>query len=125
MNDLLTILDLGAEGGGLKVLGAKVENLWRFQVVRQSNDWLYELDDEPASQAQTPALHAPVETEPEWFDSITEALASVPWAWNSFYPIEIDPDFRSEIYALKCALDKTRDTPTNVREVWREMCDAK
>ncbi len=90
--DKVLIADIGVEGGGVKILGKKLESIWSFWTEGTSMD-MDENDDEV------------------WRSWSSEPVSNLdlvlPDEWHRFYPVEIHPDF---LEWFREAYEKARDT---------------
>lgn len=89
-----TILEVGADGGSVRIIGNSVDGEWRFRL--ETNESALADEDEDDNPA-TPAM---------WFNTwraVLKALDKYPWP--NLYPLSVHPDFRQKIAsALKARL---------------------
>jgi len=107
----LTILHVGAEGGGATIEGICLSGAWRFRL--RKSDWTPTLEDETA-----------ISVEGEWVSSLSEALALLRWPWHCLYPLEVHPQFAEQIRRLKQARDVEEGVAYSV-EAWKRACFGK
>lgn len=110
MGELVKILTVLSEGGGLDFYGRQVDGKCSFRMT---------MDD------ATPQLllgEDPSHSESEWFGSLRKCLSACVYPWNKFHPVHVHPDFASELYKLKLAKDKKDGGYEYVTEKWIEKC---
>jgi len=107
----LTILRIGAEGGGATIEGICLSGVWRFRM--RKSDWTPALEDEEA-----------INVEGEWVSSLSEALALLRWPWHCLYPLEVHPQFAAQIWRLKQAKDAAEGVAYRV-DTWKRVCFGK
>ena len=110
MGELVKILTVLTEGGGLDFYGRQVDGKWFFRMT---------MDD------ATPQLllgEDPIHSESKWFSSIHECLAACVYPWNCLHPADVHPDFAQEVYKIKLAKDKKDGGRKYVTEKWIEKC---
>lgn len=103
-----TILRLGAEGGGLIILGAKVADKWMFKLTT---------DDQTPTMLDEPSIHV----DHGWVSSLPIALSNIPWAWNCLYPLAIHPEFIEAIRDKKIELDRSNGGNSNADRRWKKF----
>jgi TPR repeat protein len=81
------ILDLAAEGGGLSLLGIRVDTDWEF---------FFEIDDWTPTLLDEPAIHRQSSTVQGW-PAALELLNDKASYWHRLYPTFIHPEFRERI----------------------------
>ncbi len=111
------ILEVGAAGGSLTLVGVRSAQGWQFQ--RKVNDCTPLLIDEGPA----------ISHESHWVDSWKAALKILDeYPWHRLYPTVVHPDFAQRIWkALKKRLDKDilsgRRLPNEVNMMrWRSFC---
>ena len=110
MGELVKVLTVLSEGGGLDFYGRQVDGQWFFRMT---------MDD------ATPRLllgEDPIHTESKWFSSLRKCLSACIYPWNSFHPVHVHPDFAREVYKLKLAKDKKEGGSEYVTEKWMRAC---
>jgi hypothetical protein len=119
MNDHLAsrqlILIAGAEGGGLKLYGERIERSWRFSCdfVDQTPFMLAEDED----RREIRRVRKTVES---W----NEALAMLDQQrWMNLSPVMVHPEFRAKVW--DAARTRLGEDPKNAGRLdrWRDRCD--
>ena len=111
---------MGAEDGGVTIFGIESPSAWRFRVALSSDHFL---DDEDAGILKGSRLpNDIVEPLQHAFDSLAEALASLAYAWNRLYPLQIDPEFKQTVLQLKSSLDMLGAPARCLQEHWHTLC---
>lgn len=100
------ILEVGAEGGSLTLLGIRTGRGWRFRRgVRE------QIDEDASSHAS------------DWVDSWQDALVILDrYPWRELYPITVHREFRQQVWA---AVEREfgHDPSGRRAEQWRRLCD--
>jgi hypothetical protein len=115
------ILDIGAEGGSLTIVGTRAPDGWRFRLVRDETTLraLFNAEDREGLEFwhQT-----------DWVQSFESALALLDrYPWHRLYPLQVHPDFRQQVWAaVQQRYDKERggdpDRLQRSRDRWRRLC---
>ena len=110
MSELIKILTIGAEGGGLNIYGRQVDGKWFFKLIMDDSTPQLLLDEDP------------VHSESKWFSSLRKCMATCIYPWNCLYPLYVRPDFAQEIYKLKLSKDKKDGKNEYVTNKWMAAC---
>jgi hypothetical protein len=111
--EIETIIEVGAEGGSITLLGIESDEGWRFR--RQAHD-CSDADDEPT------------QTESEWVASWTSALRLMDkYPWDLLLPLKVHPDFRTRVWEeVQKRLEKRRlsseDRQLADPARWEQLC---
>jgi hypothetical protein len=108
-----TILEVGGQGGSIRLVGVEESAAWRFRVVA----------DAPGFSALRDGDQRHVPAERSWVTTWGGALSQFDsYPWTNLYPLEVHPAFRSKVAAAM----KTRPKPALelFREGWQSMLDA-
>jgi hypothetical protein len=93
MNKNEVILEVGAEGGSLTLVGTKVEHGWRFQMIRDESSFEDILTEEDCKGLE-------LQSESSWVGSWEAALALFDkYPWHLLYPVRVHPHFVTQIWA--------------------------
>jgi hypothetical protein len=87
MSDWTVILELGAEGGSLTLLGKQTERSWVFY--RHVSDWTPELIGEGRIENDSPAVHS-------W--EVALGLLDK-YNWHKLTPLIVDPGFSDRVWS--------------------------
>ncbi len=119
VTEVQTILEVGGEGGGLTIIGIKKYGQWMFQAATNEallSEYFYENANENPSED---AVREPQ----RWVTSLSKVLSKIEYAWNCLFPIEMHPEFATEIFKLKLEQDATGRFYDRVKDEW-ERCVA-
>jgi hypothetical protein len=111
MKSNVLIVEVGAEGGSIKLYGLKVEGRWKFS--RHVID-------------QTPALigDATIDHRTAVVESWTEALELLQrYPWHRLQPVSVHPEFHQAVFdAVRTRYrSEGQMNPSNL-DVWSEIC---
>lgn len=79
------IMTIGAEGGSINLVGARMDGNWQFRIETSDQRWMLADDD------YTPPVHPWVST---WPEAVTQ-LDRYPWA--ELHPALVHPEFRAMV----------------------------
>lgn len=101
------LVEVGGEGGSVRLLGRRAGGSWSFRVA--SRDCLAEAEDGP-----------PAATDRPWTDSWDGALGEFDaYPWPHLYPLAVHPEFRRAVEEALRARVSLRDD--QVFERWRPL----
>jgi hypothetical protein len=100
------ILELGAEGGSLHLVGCQDQSGWKFQV-RTNEIW----DDDDIPEAAPPR---------PWFRQWHEALEQLEtYPWRSLHPLHVEPAFREQLVGAFLGVPYVDETDPGLQELLR------
>jgi hypothetical protein len=104
------IVEVGAEGGSISVLGFRTEGGWRF--TRAVGDQTPELIDEAWIQSKSGCVDS--------WEAALKLLDQYPW-WK-LYPLSIHPEFRQRIWSAVQERLRNDEGPGVKLSRWLELC---
>jgi hypothetical protein len=111
------ILELGAEGGSLTLVGTKAAHGWRFRMIRDESTLRDLLSEEDCEGLE-------LQSESSWVDSWEAALALFDkYPWHLLYPLRVHPHFVTQIWAAvrECLRNDPRSEQHHELERWRRL----
>jgi hypothetical protein len=104
--EYLPILDIGAEGGAIRLVGLLREGVWQFKV--QVNDVFVSTE------------YREIASEDTWLEALAE-LDRYPW--HCFYPDHVCPEFAKRIWQAYEHRHRTAETGfEHYRAQWKAAC---
>jgi hypothetical protein len=119
------VLEVGVEGGSIKLLGTRLSQGWRFRVSTVDQTAMF-LSEEDRGNLPLESRRAS-----DWVDSWEAALDLLDqYPWHSFHPMVVHPEFQQKVWEAvqrRCERDQAKGqyAPSDwnlALERWREQC---
>jgi len=110
------ILEVGAEGGSITLLGVQTADGWRFRLKSTDHsDTFFDESHEAADSGPNDSRTA------DSWPAALKLLDSYPW--HRLYPLEVHPDFREIVFDAVAARYGSKDAdPWDQLSKWRDVC---
>ena len=103
------ILEVGAEGGSIRLRGVQTLAGWRFKSTM--NEAAILVEDEAVTRSS------------RWVSSLTKALATLDrYPWARLYPLSVHPSFRTRI--AKAVKERLDPSDHYQLDSWRRLTEA-
>jgi hypothetical protein len=105
------IVEIGAEGGSITLVGVRSGAGWRYQT--SGVDWTPELLDEKRVQHESDPVQS--------WEAALRLLDNYPW--HALVPVHVHPEFRGRIWAAVQKRFDDHPRASSGLDRWREFCE--